>query len=307
MDMTAKIYTDETAAREHLEKLLWPNGPVCPHCSSLDAATKLKGKSTRPGVYWCNACEKPYTVTVGTVYERSHIPLHKWLLATELLTASKKGISSHQLMRMLGLGSYRTAWFMSMRIREGMAPEADAGRMGGAGQVVEADETELSPSRKSRPRPRIKNLKFVSLVERGGKVRSRKLTGAEGPVGMQVHKVLYRNLHPESVLHTDGAPHYTLALAAASHEAVNHNKEFARTAEDGSRVHTNSAEGFFSIFKRGLVGTYQHMSEQHLHRYLAECQRRRDYAAVGRSKSAARTQARRPPISGAFWLFAFHS
>jgi transposase-like protein len=268
LNLKSKIYTDETAAREYLESVQWPNGPICPHCGVLNEATALQGASTRPGVYKCRPCQKPFSVTVGTVFERSKISLTKWLLATELLTASKKGISSHQLARMLDV-TYKTAWFMSMRIREAMTPK-DAGRMGGEGMVVEADETELSPSRKSRPRARAKNLKFVSLVERGGKVRSRKLTGAEGPVGMQVHKVLYRNLHPESVPHTDGAPHYTLALAAASHEAVNHNKEFARTAEDGSRVHTNSAEGFFSIFKRGLVGTYQHMSEQHLHSYLAE-------------------------------------
>src|SRR5882762_808926 len=134
-----KIYTDETAARAHLEKLLWPNGPVCPHCGCLDAATKLKGKSTRPGVYWCNACQKPYSVTVGTVYERSHIPLHKWLYATHLLACSKKGISAHQLWRMMGFGSYRTAWFMAHRIRESMTPK-NPPQIGGEGKTVEADE-----------------------------------------------------------------------------------------------------------------------------------------------------------------------
>jgi hypothetical protein len=185
------------------------------------------------------------------------------------MASSKKGISAHQLHRMLGI-TYKSAWFLAMRIREAMAPAADAGRMGGPGKIVESDETELSRSRKSRRKPRSENKKFVALVERGGRVRSRKLTAAEGPVGNEVRKVLYRHLHPESVLHTDGASHYKFALASAGHEAVNHDKEFARTAEDGSRVHTNSAEGYFSIFKRGLVGTYQHMSEQHLHRYLAE-------------------------------------
>ena len=136
-----KIYTDENAARAHLEKLLWPSGPVCPHCGSLDVGTKLKGKSTRPGVYWCNGCQKPYSVTVGTVYESSHIPLHTWLYATHLLTSSKKGISAHQLMRMLGLGSYRSAWFLAHRIRMAMTPkDTEEPPLGGAGKVVEADE-----------------------------------------------------------------------------------------------------------------------------------------------------------------------
>lgn len=119
-DLTNPIFTNEDAARAHFEALRWPNGPVCPHCGSVDAATALQGKSTRPGVYKCRECKKPFTATIGTLYERSHIPLHKWLLATHLLCASKKGISAHQLYRMLGFGSYRTAWFMAHRIREGM-------------------------------------------------------------------------------------------------------------------------------------------------------------------------------------------
>lgn len=269
--MVAKIYTDEDTARRHLEKLLWPEGPQCPHCGSLDAGTKLTGKSTRPGVYWCNACQKPYSVTVGTVMESSHIPLHKWLYATYLLSSSKKGISAHQLMRMLELGSYRSAWFLAHRIREAMAPKAgQEPPLGGDGFVVEADETEIAPSRKTRPRPRAKNLKFVSLVERDGRVVSRKLTGAKGPITSEVRKALHAHVDEASTLHTDGAQHYEFTLAVAKHEAVNHNKEFVRQSEDGEKVHCNTAEGYFSIFKRGLVGTYQHMSEQHLHRYLAE-------------------------------------
>jgi hypothetical protein len=169
----------------------------------------------------------------------------------------------------------KTAWFMSHRIREAMAPAKDAGRMGGEGQIVEADETEIAPSRKSRPRSRAKNLKFVSLVERGGKVRSRVLTGKGGAIGYQVNKVLYRELDSNSTLHTDSAPHYRFAPAEAR-ETVNHGKEFARYTDQGV-VHVNSAEGFFSIFKRGLVGTYQHMSEQHLPRYLSEFDFRMNY------------------------------
>jgi len=134
-----KIYTDETAARKHLERLQWPDGPTCPHCGVVDQATLLKGNSTRPGVYKCRACEKPFSVTVGTVFEDSHVPLHKWLYAAHLLTASKKGISSHQLHRTLGV-SYKTAWFMSHRIREAMRPAALT-PMGGTGKTVEMDET----------------------------------------------------------------------------------------------------------------------------------------------------------------------
>src|SRR6266436_7951546 len=134
-----KIYTDEIAARKHLEKLLWPDGPVCPHCGSLDAATKLKGQSTRPGVYWCNACQKPFSVTVGTVYERSKVPLHTWLYANHLLCSSKKGMSAHQLHRTLGV-TYKTAWFMAHRIREAMR-DINPPAMGGSGKVVESDET----------------------------------------------------------------------------------------------------------------------------------------------------------------------
>src|SRR5665213_1773346 len=131
-------FTDAAAARKHLEALLWADGRPCPHCGVMDESTALKGKSTRPGVYWCNACQKPFSVTVGTVYERSHIPLHKWLLATQLLTSSKKGMSAHQLMRMLGLGSYRTAWFMAHRIRAAMAPvPGSEPPLGGPGKVVE--------------------------------------------------------------------------------------------------------------------------------------------------------------------------
>jgi transposase-like protein len=272
-----KRFTDATAAREHLEALLWPNGPACPHCMSVNDATLLKGKSTRPGVYWCNACQKPFSVTVGTVYERSKVPLNTWLYATHLLCSSKQGISSQQLARMLGV-TVKTAWFMSHRIREAMGPASDAGTLGGEGVIVEADETEITLSQKSNRRvgqKRSDNKKFVTLVERGGKVRSHVITGAKKAIGGEIRDALMRNAHPESVLHTDGAPHYVPVPFA--HESVDHNKAYARTAEDGTRVHTNSAEGFFSIFKRGLVGTYQHMSEQHLPRYLNEFDFRMSY------------------------------
>src|SRR4029077_7220702 len=153
LNLKAKIFTDETAARHHLEKIQWPDGPVCPHCGVIGEATELQGNSTRPGVWKCRACEKPFSVTVGTVFERSKIPLTKWLLATELLTTSKKGISSHQLHRMLGV-TYKTAWFMSMRIRTAMAPKTTGlPPLGGAGKVVEADETFIGKQSGKRKRP----------------------------------------------------------------------------------------------------------------------------------------------------------
>jgi transposase-like protein len=263
-----KRFTDEAAARAHLEALQWPGGPVCPHCGVLDHASRIAGG--RAGLWFCNACRKQFSVTVGTVFERSKIPLNTWLYANHLLCSSKKGISSHQLARMLGV-TYKTAWFMAHRIREAMAPVTGAEPpLGGDGFVVEADETELSPSRKTRPRKRSKNLKFVSLVERDGRVRSRKITGASGSIGAEIHTALYEHLDDASTLHTDGATLYKSAWPADQRQAVDHNKEFVRKTETGEKVHTNTAEGYFSIFKRGLVGTYQHMSEQHLPRYLAE-------------------------------------
>ncbi|HTT82792.1 MAG TPA: IS1595 family transposase [Rhizomicrobium sp.] len=266
-DLTNPIFTDEAAATAHLEAGRWPNGAACPLCGS-DNVTKMGGK-TQAGMFQCNGCRDKFTVRTGTIWERSHIPLHKWVLASHLMASSKKGIPAHQLHRMLGI-TYKSAWFMAHRIREAMAP-ATPERIGGPAKIVEVDETELAPSRKTRkPKARANNKKFVALVERGGRVRSKMLTGAEGPIGNGVRRVLALNLHPESAMHTDGAPFYKFAGVSASHEAVNHDKQFMRMTPDRIKVHTNSAEGYFSLFKRGLVGTYQHMSEQHLHRYLAE-------------------------------------
>src|SRR5580704_14727525 len=149
-DLTSPVYADEAKAREYLESVRWPEGPVCPHCGCLDAATKLAGKAHRAGLYQCKECSQQFSVTVGTLYERSHIPLHKWLFATHLMAASKKGISAHQLMRTLGLGSYRTAWFMAHRIREGMAPKkGPIAPLGGEGKVLEADTTYIGGKEKN--------------------------------------------------------------------------------------------------------------------------------------------------------------
>jgi len=262
MNLSNPIYTDETKAREHLESLLWPNGPVCPHCSVAGNAVALNGKSTRPGVYKCRDCRQPFSVTVGTVFERSKIPLTKWLLATHLLVSSKKGISSHQIHRTLGV-TYKTAWFMTHRIREAMAPAKDAGPLGGSGKTVEADETYLAKSPKTRKAPGIAlNAKpapqVFSLVERGGNIRSMYLDDKN------IRGALREHMDERSRLVTDGSVSYKFQVD--KHESVDHSKfEWAR-----GDVHTNTAEGFFSIFKRGLVGTYQHMDKKHLNRYLAE-------------------------------------
>lgn len=271
-------FTNEEAARKHLERLLWPAGTICPHCQETGRASRIEGG--RKGLWFCNVCRKQFSVTVGTLFERSHVPLHTWLYANHLLMgASKKGISSHQLSRMLGV-SYKTAWFMSHRIREGVKPVAGSEPpLGSEGQVVEADEAELGKSPKSRSKGRKHNLKFVSLVERGGRVRSRKITGKGKLISVEINKALDQNVAPGTVLHTDGAKLYNYTKFNATHESVDHNKEFVREGRTVDKVHTNSAEGYFSIFKRGLVGTYQHMSEQHLERYLAEFDFRMNHRA----------------------------
>jgi transposase-like protein len=271
--LTDPIFTDEAKARAYFEAIRWPNGPVCPHCGTTNKVYLLKGKSTRPGLYHCNVCEGSFTVKTGGVMESSKIPLNKWALAFYLYASSKKGFSAHQLGRQLGI-TYKSAWFMSHRIREAMTPAAGQElRLGGPGKVVEADETELAPSRKSRSkvivdgyRDRGRYKRFVSLIERNGAVRSHVITGREMS---PVRKAVRATIKPGTVLHTDGGTAYKNILPVGWHESVDHNKQYAK---DGlaERVHVNTAEGYFSLFKRGLVGTYQHMDERHLPRYLAE-------------------------------------
>ncbi len=269
MKLTNPIFSDETKARAHFEAIRWPNGPVCPHCGETKKVYRLEGTKHRPGLIHCNACQGQFTVTTGGVMESSHVPLNKWALGFYLYSASKKGFSAHQLHRQIGV-SYKTAWFMAHRIREAMTPVAGSEPpLGGDGFVVEADETEISPSRKTRVkggRARAKNKRFVALVERDGRVKSKMI----GDRGLQeVRNAIRDHVDPASFLHTDGAPVYRFVMPWGQHEAVDHDKQYARDGKTG-RVHCNTAEGFFSIFKRGLVGTYQHMGEQHLPRYLAE-------------------------------------
>jgi transposase-like protein len=267
-DLTNPIFTDEAAATAHMEADRWPEGVICPHCGSYNVK-KMAGK-TQAGMFLCNGCRDKFTVRTGTVFERSHIPLHKWLLATHLMASSKKGISAHQLMRMLGFGSYRTAWFMCHRIREAMKPGVDAGPLGGDFKHVEADETELGKSKKTKgTRKRRDNPKVLSLVERGGRVRSFRIDNANLAT---IKPLMEANLRKDSRLNTDMGPHWlSKTMPFPHHELIDHSKEeYSRRTLSGDKVTTNSAEGYFSIFKRGLVGTYQHMSSQHLQRYLNE-------------------------------------
>lgn len=255
-------FHNEESAYAHVEALLWPSGPVCPHCGNCDAARigTLKGKTTRIGLRKCYECRKPFTVKMGTIFEDSHAPLRLWLQAIYLMCSSKKGISTRQLQRTLGVGM-KTAWHMGHRIRLAMAPAVDVGPLGGEGKTVEADETVLSRSKKSRriaPLHAKPDRKIMSLVERGGAIRSVYLDHKT------ISGVLTKHMDERSRLVTDGAAHYK--AVNEKHESVDHSKfEFVR-----GDVHTNTLEGFFSIFKRGLVGVYQHMDKKHLDRYLAE-------------------------------------
>jgi transposase-like protein len=268
VDLTDPIFTDEEAARRRFEAIRWPNGPVCPHCGSVDDATELKGKSTRPGLYRCHACAKQFTATVGTLYERSKIPLHNWLLATYLLCGSKKGISAHQLYRMLGFGSYRTAWFMAHRIREGMREShvSDGGPLGGANSVVEVDESFVGGKAKNRKNKVPPKEAVVALVERGGRVRSRHVPDVTAKT---LKPILKAQLDARSYVMTDeGTVYPSVTKDFAGHGTVNHSiEEYVR---GGGFWHTNTVEGYFSILKRGLIGTYHHVSSQHLKRYLGE-------------------------------------
>lgn len=267
VDLTNPIYTDPNKAREHLEALHWPEGPVCPHCGNTDQARikKMQGKSHRPGVYQCNECRKPFSVTVGTVFEDSKIALNKWVLATHLMASSKKGISAHQLHRMLGV-TYKTAWFMAHRIRLAMEP-TETPPLGGNGGPVEVDETfigrlEGQPKKRRGGTTTYKNTVFA-LVERGGSAR---LFHVEGTTAGELIPIIRANVAPGAVVFSDEGRWYKPLGQHFAHEVVNHSKkEYVR-----GDIHTNTVEGFFGTFKRGMKGVYQHCAEKHLHRYLAE-------------------------------------
>jgi transposase-like protein len=271
--ITAAAMQNDEAALSYLEAALWPDGPVCPRCGANDRIYTLKGESTRLGLRKCGYCRKPFTVTIGTVFERRHVPLHKWVQALYLLTCSKKGISSHQLMGVLGV-TYRSAWFMAHCIREAMREDA-FGPVGGAGGVVEADETYFGDktevtTRTKRDKPGHSTKRaVVALVQRVGSVRSFHL-GRANKATMQ--RIVTKNVAKEARLLADESRPYIDAKAhVAVYEAVHHSSgEYLRGPKGPGRIQTNSAEDYFSVFKRGIQGAHQHCAEEHPHRYLAE-------------------------------------
>ncbi len=265
VDLTNPIYHNDIAARKHLESLLWPYGPNCPRCGVMgDRITKLKGKSTRPGVHKCKDCRKPFTVTIGTVMERSKIPLCKWVLAAQLMAASKKGMSAHQLHRMLGT-TYETAWFLFHRLREA-AWDPKRGPIGGENKVVEADESYIGGKARNKAfGPPPKKYPVFTLVERDGEVRSFHVTNVNSKT---LRPIIVKTASRKSYLRTDESlVDPKVANEFAGHGTVNHSaKEYVR----GGFWYTNTVESYFALIKRGVYGNFHNVSEAHLHRYLSE-------------------------------------
>ncbi len=267
--LTAKHFQDEEAAFAYVEAALWPDGPHCPHCGGFERISKMNGKSTRIGLYKCYQCRKPFTVRMGTVFESSHVPLYLWLQAMHLLCSSKKGISSNQLHRTLGI-TLKSAWFLSHRIREAMR-DGSLAPMGGAGGIVEVDETFIGAKEGVEKRRGYAHKNVVlSLVERGGSVLSFHVDSTKKD---DVLPIVEANIAKESRIMTDEAVQYAqLGDDFAGHDAVDHGREeWGYTdRKTGVKVNINSIEGYYSIFKRGMKGVYQHCKEKHLHRYLSE-------------------------------------
>ena len=262
--LSAAHFHNEEAAYAFVEAWLWSDGRPCPHCGVIDKSGPLKGKSTRIGVYKCYACRKPFTVKVGTIFESSHIKLHVWLQAIHLMASSKKGFSTNQFARILGV-TVQTAWFLSHRLREAMIDMAPQEPLGGEGKFVEADETFIGGRARNRayrePAPK---KAVVALVERQGRVRSQHVPEVNAG---NLRPILEAGIDKASHLRTDeSGVYWKIGEAFASHRTVVHSAdEYVR-----GDAHTNTAESFFSVLKRGIYGVYQHVSEEHLHRYLAE-------------------------------------
>lgn len=272
-DLNSPIFQDETKAREWLEARIWPDGPFCPHCGESQRITRMQGKAHRAGAFQCNSCREQFTVTVGTVAERSKIPLNKWVLAIYLMSASKKGMSAHQLHRMLGV-SYKSTWFMAHRIREAMREGKLPGGLGGRNKVVEVDETYVggkesnkhkSKRRKDGARGPVDKAPVAALVERDGSVRSFHVPHVSAKT---LRLIIVTQVSRSSYLMTDDSKVYTeVSREFNRHGTVNHSvEEYVRAFF----WHTNTAENYFSILKRGIYGVYRHVSETYLHRYGAE-------------------------------------
>jgi transposase-like protein len=297
-------FHDPLAAADYLESIRWPEGPTCPHCGVVDEKHYRLKHETRK-LWKCRACRKQFTVTVGTIFEGSHIPLNKWLLAFYLLCSSKKGMSAHQLHRMLGI-TYKTAWFMAHRIRYAMEQPAFSRLLTG---TVEADETYIG-GKKRRPNkkqygpvdPKLPdtrkqtgrgggNTPVITLVERGGEARSFRIANVTAD---SIGGAIRRNVGKEAHLRTDSFMSYVkVGKEYASHEAVNHDVEYVR-----GDAHTNTAENFFSILKRGIDGIYHHVSEAHLDRYLAEFDFRYNHRVGNGYSDADRTRIALSRVGG---------
>jgi transposase-like protein len=265
VDITNPIFHDEAKAVAHLEASRWPNGPFCPYCGSLNVH-RMAGK-TQAGMFLCNDCRDKFSARVGSVMERSHIPVHKWLLAMHLMAASKKCMSSKQLQRMLNV-SYKSAWFLSMRIREAMSLSVSAGPIGGHGKTVESDETFVGGKKKNvhKGKPEPKKHAVHALVERGGQMRA---THVADVSARTLRKAISKHVAKGTTMNTDDAlAYYHMSKEFAAHGVVNHSAD-EYVSKDG-KVHIQSAEAFFAILKRGVMGSFHSISEQHLQRYIDE-------------------------------------
>ena len=284
MNLTNPIFNDKEAARRHLEQIRWPDGAYCPHCGEAENVKLLKGKSHRPGLYKCYSCKGHFSITVGTVFERSRVPINKWILAAHLMAASKKGISAHQIHRTVGV-TYKTAWFMLHRLREAMKDHT--GLLGGGGSVVEVDETFWGGEARKKLKPKKARgyhhkEKILALVERNGRARSFHVPSISGKT---IFPILKAHIAKDTHINTDEGSNYVHAAQNKENESRPLEKMFDKHSfikhHVGEYVRgdvtTNSIEGFFSIFKRGLNGIYQHCSTQHLHRYLYEFDFRYSY------------------------------
>jgi transposase-like protein len=267
INITDPVFHDETKAREFLERQRWPHGPVCPYCNEHKNVARLGGGAGAKGQVICRPCRKKFTVTVGTVMERSHIPLTKWLMGFRLMAASKKGISAHQMHRMMGI-TYKTAWFLNHRIREAMGLDTKiSGPIGGEGKIVESDETFVGGKAKNvkKGKPVPKKYPVVALIERDGEMRVKVVADVTAKT---VRKVLVTQVSRKSELHTDDSlVYYWVGREFDRHRSVNHSRD-EYVGKDGE--HCNTAESYFALLKRGIMGSFHSVSEQHLQRYADE-------------------------------------